>query len=118
LAPRIAIPEKQSSYSHKSSNHRILSFGLLVGRTSQSLRDRYVEPDIERFAAARDIGLTVEYGSDGLACQMVIERKELLLLDRASGWGDEMSHAAIGSVAIAVRRARSRARLYFLHGMT
>lgn len=55
------------------------TFGLPLEQTSQTLRDRYGEPDIERFTAARDIGLTVEYGSDGLACQIVIERKQPLL---------------------------------------
>jgi hypothetical protein len=47
----------------------IASFGLPAAQTSQTLRERYGEPDIERFTAARDIGLTVEYGSDALACQ-------------------------------------------------
>ena len=57
----------------------IVSFSLPVAQTSQTLRDRYGEPDIERFTAGRDIGLTVEYGSDGMACQIVIERKQPLL---------------------------------------
>jgi hypothetical protein len=57
----------------------IVSFSLPVGQTSVTLRGRYGEPDIERFAVAGDIGLTVEYGSDGLACQIVIERKQPLL---------------------------------------
>ena len=57
----------------------IVSFSLPVGQTSKTLRGRYGEPDIERFTAAGDIGLTVEYGSDGLACQIVIERKQPLL---------------------------------------
>ena len=48
---------------------------------SQELRSHYGEPDIERFTAAPDIGLTVEYGSDGQACQIVIERKQSLLHD-------------------------------------
>jgi hypothetical protein len=48
----------------------VLSFGLPLAQTSQSLRDRYGEPDIERFTAAHDIGLTVQYGSDGVACQI------------------------------------------------
>jgi hypothetical protein len=52
---------------------------LPVGQTSQTLRGCYGEPDIERFTAAGDIGLTVEYGSDGLACQIVLERKQPLL---------------------------------------
>src|SRR6266480_837535 len=64
---------------------RILLGFLLVGtaslspaQRSQELRSRYGEPDIERFTAAGDIGLTVEYGTDGLACQIVIERKQPL----------------------------------------
>jgi hypothetical protein len=56
-----------------------VSASLPVAQTSRELRDRYGEPDIERLTAARDIGLTVEYGSDGLACQVVLERKQPLL---------------------------------------
>jgi len=68
---------------------RILLAFLLVGtaslspaQRSQEFRSRYGEPDIERFTAAPDIALTVEYGSDGLACQIVIERKQSLLHDK------------------------------------
>jgi hypothetical protein len=57
----------------------IVATGLPMAQDSQKLRVRYGEPDIERFTVAGDIGLTVEYGSDGLACQMVIERKQPLL---------------------------------------
>jgi hypothetical protein len=57
----------------------IVSFSLPSAQTSKTLRDRYGEPDIERFTAAGDIGSTVEYGSDGQACQIVIERKQPLL---------------------------------------
>jgi len=57
----------------------IASFSLPSAQTSKALRDRYGEPDIERFTTAGDIGLTVEYGSDGQACQIVIERKQPLL---------------------------------------
>jgi hypothetical protein len=57
----------------------VLSFGLPLAQTSQTLRDRYGEPDIERFTAAHDIGLTVQYGSDGVACHIVIERKQPLI---------------------------------------
>jgi hypothetical protein len=41
--------------------------------TSPELRNRYGQPDMERFTVRPGITLTVEYGSDGLACQMVIE---------------------------------------------
>jgi hypothetical protein len=39
---------------------------------SQDFHNRYGEPDIERFTARPGIGLTVEYGSDHLACQVLI----------------------------------------------
>src|SRR5215472_10537391 len=55
---------------------------LSLAQRSQELRSRFGEPDIERFTAAPDIGLTVEYGSDGLACQIIIERKQSLLHDK------------------------------------
>jgi len=68
---------------------RILVAFFLIGTASlslaprsQELRSHYGEPDIERFTAAPDIGLTVEYGSDGLACQIVVERKQSLLHDK------------------------------------
>ena len=49
----------------------IVASSLPVAQTSQKLRVRYGEPDIERF--------TVSGGSDDLACQIVIERKRPLL---------------------------------------
>ena len=57
----------------------IVSASFSLTQSSQGLRSRYGEPDIERFTPAPDIGLMVEYGSDGLACQIVIERKQSLL---------------------------------------
>jgi hypothetical protein len=44
-----------------------------AAQTSQELHSRYGEPDIERFTARPGIGLTVEFGSDGLACQELLE---------------------------------------------
>jgi len=57
----------------------MLSASLNVVQSSHELRSRYGEPDVERFTSDPDVGLTVEYGSDGLACQIVIERKQNLL---------------------------------------
>jgi hypothetical protein len=37
----------------------VVSFDLPLAQASQTLRDRYGEPDIERYTAAHDIGLTV-----------------------------------------------------------
>jgi hypothetical protein len=47
--------------------------GVLLVPSSQDLRSRYGEPDLERFVARPGIALTVEYGSDHLACQALIE---------------------------------------------
>jgi hypothetical protein len=86
----------------------IVSFGLPVGQTSQTLRDRYGEPDIERFTAARDIGLTVEYGSDGLVCQIVIERRQPLL--HREQVGNYMAPEAVSEIIDELVPAVSRGR--------
>lgn len=59
----------------------MLSASLNAVQSSHELRSRYGEPDVERFTPAPDVGLTIEYGSDGLACQIVIERKQGILHD-------------------------------------
>ena len=44
-----------------------------AAQTSQEFHSKYGEPDIQRFTARPGIGLTVEFGSDGLACQELLE---------------------------------------------
>jgi hypothetical protein len=51
----------------------LLAAYLANPQSSSELRSRYGEPDIERFIMRPGIALTVEYGSDGLACEMLIE---------------------------------------------
>jgi hypothetical protein len=46
---------------------------VAFSQTSQDLHNRYGEPDRERFAARPGISLTVEYGSDHLACEALID---------------------------------------------
>ena len=46
--------------------------------SSQELHNRYGEPDRERFAARPRISLTVEYGSDHLACSALIQAPQPL----------------------------------------
>src|SRR6267154_4276588 len=46
---------------------------VVLTQSSQNLHNQYGEPDRERFAARPGISLTVEYGSDHLACQALIE---------------------------------------------
>jgi hypothetical protein len=51
----------------------VVAASLAMSPTPQELRNRYGDPDVERFRARPGVGLTVEYGSDGVACQMLIE---------------------------------------------
>jgi hypothetical protein len=51
----------------------IVTAGVLLSQSSQDFRNRYGEPDRERFAARPGISLTVEYGSNHLACYALIE---------------------------------------------
>jgi hypothetical protein len=57
----------------------VLAALLASPESSRDLHSRYGEPDIERFVVRPPIGLTVEYGSDGQACQMVIEGQKMLI---------------------------------------
>ena len=57
-----------------------MAIAMSSGPTSRELRARYGEPDLERFTVKDNIGLTVEYGSDHLACQIIIEKKQQPLL--------------------------------------
>lgn len=52
---------------------------VLLTQSSQEFHGRYGEPDIERFAARPGISLAVEYGSDHLACQVLIEPPQSLI---------------------------------------
>jgi hypothetical protein len=57
----------------------ILVSGLLVAQTSQELHSRYGDPDRERFVARPGISVTVEYGFDRLACEVLMEPPQPLL---------------------------------------
>jgi hypothetical protein len=51
----------------------------MLAQTSQEFHSRYGEPDIDRFRIRDGIGLTVEYRSDGFACQMEIKAQHLIV---------------------------------------
>lgn len=51
-----------------------------ASQKSSELRSRYGQPNAERFRVRPGIRLAVEYGSDGLACEMKIEPDETPLL--------------------------------------
>ena len=52
---------------------------VFLTQGSQDLHNLYGEPDRERFAARPGISLTVEYGSDHLACYALIEPPQPLI---------------------------------------
>jgi len=51
----------------------VVAGSVVLTQSSQDLHNRYGEPDRERFSARPGISLTVEYGSDHLACNALIE---------------------------------------------
>jgi hypothetical protein len=57
----------------------VLTACLCAGQTSAEFHSRYGESDTERFTIREGIGMTVEYGSDGLACQMEIKPQTLIV---------------------------------------
>jgi len=57
----------------------VVAVSVAVAQTPEDLRRRYGDPEVERFKARPGIGLTVEYGSDRLACQILIQPPEHIL---------------------------------------
>jgi hypothetical protein len=57
----------------------IAASGMLLTQSSQEFHSRYGEPDVERFQARPGISLTVQYGSDHRACQIIIGPSEPLV---------------------------------------
>src|SRR5882672_4571374 len=57
----------------------VAAASFVLTPSSQDLHNRYGEPDMERFTARSGIGLTVEYGSDHLACQVLVEPPQSLI---------------------------------------
>lgn len=57
----------------------MVATALVLGPSSQELRNRYGEPNRERFTARPGISVTIEYGSDRLACEALIEPPQSLV---------------------------------------
>jgi len=51
----------------------VAAASVVLTQSSQEFHSRYGEPDMERFISRPGIGLTIQYGSDHLACQVLIE---------------------------------------------
>jgi hypothetical protein len=62
----------------------VAASALTLAPGAQDFRKQYGQPDTERFIARPGISLTVQYGSDHLACQMLIESPRQLLLQKDS----------------------------------
>jgi hypothetical protein len=57
----------------------VAAASFVLAPSSQDLHNRYGEPDMERFIVRPGIGLTAQYGSDHLACQVLIEPPQSLI---------------------------------------
>ena len=64
---------------------------------AEGLRKLYGEPTMERFAVQSGITLTVQYGSDGMACQFLIAPTQLLL-DAQNPTAPPMSSQGVSDV--------------------
>jgi len=56
-----------------------MTASVLLTQSSQDLHIRYGEPDRERFEVQPGISLTVDYGSDHLVCQALIQPPQSLI---------------------------------------
>ena len=57
----------------------VVAASAALPQSSNEFLSRYGEPDLERFQARPGISVTVEYGSDHLACQIVIQPPQPLI---------------------------------------
>jgi hypothetical protein len=57
----------------------VATASAVLTQSSSEFHSRYGEPDVERFTARPGISLAVEYGSDHLACQALIELAQPLI---------------------------------------
>jgi len=57
----------------------VATASVVLTQSSSEFHSRYGEPDVERFTAQPGISLAVEYGSDQLACQALIEPPQALI---------------------------------------
>jgi len=57
----------------------VATASVVLTQSSQEFHSRYGEPDMERFTARPGISVAVEYGSDHLACQVLIEPPHSLI---------------------------------------
>lgn len=86
----------------------IMTAGVLLSQSSPDLRSRYGEPELERFIARPGIGLTVQYGSDHLACQVLIESPQPLIYAKEDV--PFMSSEAVTDILEEIVPAHSRGR--------
>ena len=86
----------------------IVTACVLLPQSSQDFLSRYGEPDRERFAARPGITLTVEYGSDHVACYALIDPPRPLLYSEEQV--PLMSSEAVSEVLEEVAPARLRGR--------
>ena len=90
----------------------------MLRKTSQEFHSKYGQPDIERFAARPGIGLTVEFGSDGLACQELLEPPQPLLhgVEQASFMSSDAVTEVLEEIAPAGIRGKETGKSITMSG--
>jgi hypothetical protein len=74
----------------------IAASGIALAPSSQELHNLYGEPRVETLSARPGIDLTVEYGTDRSACQMLIEPSKSLYGNEEQG--TPMSSASVSEI--------------------
>jgi hypothetical protein len=87
----------------------IVAASVVLAPSSQELHNRYGEPDLERFMARPGISVTVEYGSDHLACQALIEPHQPLI--RTGEQVRQMSSQTVTEVLEEIAPMQARGKL-------
>ena len=91
---------------------------VVLLESSQDFHNRYGEPDRERFVVRPGITLTVDYGSDHLACQALIEPPQPLthLQEHVRLMSSEAVSAVLDEVAPVAARGKEVSTAVFQSG--
>ena len=87
----------------------IVAASVVLAPSSQELHNRYGAPDLERFMARPGIGVTVTYGSDHIACQVLIEPPQPLI--HTEEHVPDMSSEAVTEILEEIAPTLTRGRL-------
>jgi hypothetical protein len=96
----------------------IAALSFVLGPSSQELHNRYGEPNVERFTARPGISVAVEYGSDRLACEALIEPSQSFVHQEEQGrlMSSEGVSAVLEEIAPLAMRGKEINSVYTVSG--